>query len=180
MSDIKLINGNFFEESQKLQENYYDLILADVPWIEDLKGSNDYHRIFDILKRLLHKDGTLIIDVSTSSSIVALLHYAVISSSIMFMSKVLVWIDETKDSFGNILLLTKDESLFKTGNIVKIDGKEKLYNELLGSSQKGIQVLDPFMGTGSCGIVCKRFELNYTGIEIDKEKFEETRKAIYG
>jgi len=40
----------------------------------------------------------------------------------------------------------------------------------LGSNE-GDTVLDPFSGSGTTGVVAKRFNRNFIGIEIDKEYY---------
>lgn len=39
-------------------------------------------------------------------------------------------------------------------------------------------VLDPFMGTGTVGVACKKLGRNFIGIELDKETFEIAKKRI--
>lgn len=39
-------------------------------------------------------------------------------------------------------------------------------------------VVDPFMGTGSCGIACKRLNRNFIGIELDEKYFEIAKRRI--
>lgn len=39
-------------------------------------------------------------------------------------------------------------------------------------------VLDPFMGSGTVGMVCKKLDINFIGIEIDKNYFEIAKKRI--
>ena len=43
---------------------------------------------------------------------------------------------------------------------------------------KGDVVLDPFMGAGTTGVVCKKIGRNFIGIEIDKKHFETAEKRI--
>ena len=43
--------------------------------------------------------------------------------------------------------------------------------------KKGI-VLDPFMGTGTTGLIAKKYNLNFTGIEIDQDYFEFVKQRI--
>ena len=45
-------------------------------------------------------------------------------------------------------------------------------------SKEGDLVLDPFMGSGTTGVVAKRLGRNFMGIEISKEYFEIAKKRI--
>lgn len=46
------------------------------------------------------------------------------------------------------------------------------------SSNKGEIILDPFMGTGSCGVACEKLGRNFIGIEIDKKYYEIAKERI--
>lgn len=46
------------------------------------------------------------------------------------------------------------------------------------SSNKGEIILDPFMGTGSCGVACEKLGRNFIGIEIDKKYYDIAEKRI--
>ena len=39
-------------------------------------------------------------------------------------------------------------------------------------------VLDPFMGSGTTGIACKRLNRNFIGVELVKEYFDIAKKRI--
>lgn len=46
------------------------------------------------------------------------------------------------------------------------------------SSDEGETVLDPFMGTGSCGVACKNLARNFIGIEIDEKYFNIAKERL--
>ena len=46
------------------------------------------------------------------------------------------------------------------------------------SSNENDIVLDPFMGSGSTGIACKRLNRNFIGIELDKNYFDISKERI--
>lgn len=48
---------------------------------------------------------------------------------------------------------------------------------LIGSKEESI-ILDPFMGSGTTGVVAKRFNRNFIGIEIDDKYFEIAKERI--
>lgn len=39
-------------------------------------------------------------------------------------------------------------------------------------TQEGEHILDPFMGTGTTGVACRKYQRDFTGIEISKEYYE--------
>ncbi|MGC8979606.1 DNA-methyltransferase [Caldisericum sp.] len=58
---------------------------------------------------------------------------------------------------------------------------EKLLERvILIGSKEGDTILDPFMGSGTTGVVAKRFNRNFIGIEIDEKYFEIAQKRIEG
>jgi len=48
---------------------------------------------------------------------------------------------------------------------------------LIGSKQKDL-ILDPFMGSGTTGVVCKKLDRNFIGIEIDNEYYNIAKQRI--
>lgn len=49
---------------------------------------------------------------------------------------------------------------------------------VLSSSNKGDLVLDPFLGSGTTGVVARKFDRNFIGIDIEKEFCELAKKRI--
>ena len=49
---------------------------------------------------------------------------------------------------------------------------------ILIGSKDGDTILDPFMGSGTTGVVAKRFNRNFIGIEIDENYFKIAKKRI--
>lgn len=45
-------------------------------------------------------------------------------------------------------------------------------------TQEGELILDPFMGTGTTGISCEKYNRNFIGIEIDEEYFKIAKNRI--
>lgn len=56
---------------------------------------------------------------------------------------------------------------------------EKLLERIiLVGSREGDTILDPFMGSGTTGVVAKRFNRNFIGIEIEEEYFQIAQRRI--
>lgn len=56
---------------------------------------------------------------------------------------------------------------------------ESLISHLVGLlSSEGDTVLDPFMGSGTTGVVCKKLNRNFIGIELDETYFSISQKRI--
>lgn len=45
-------------------------------------------------------------------------------------------------------------------------------------SNEGDLIVDPFMGSGSTGVACKKLERNFIGVELDREYYEIAQKRI--
>ena len=56
---------------------------------------------------------------------------------------------------------------------------EKLVERILKvASKKGDVVLDNFMGSGTTGVVSKRFGLDFVGIELNEDYYKMAKKRI--
>lgn len=58
--------------------------------------------------------------------------------------------------------------------------KELPYRCLKMFSYINDTILDPFMGSGTTGVVCKELNRNFVGIELDEKYFEIAKKRIEG
>lgn len=76
------------------------------------------------------------------------------------------------------------KNVLEVKNIIgkKIHPTEKpvKLNKILieNSSKEGEIVLDPFMGSGSCGVACKELNRQFIGIEIDEKYFKLAKERI--
>lgn len=44
--------------------------------------------------------------------------------------------------------------------------------------QENLLVIDPFMGSGTTGVACKNLNVDFVGIEIDKEYYNIAKKRL--
>ena len=83
-----------------------------------------------------------------------------------------VWIDIKQ-------LTYKSKELVSRTMLNTIQKPIKLIERLvLASSNIGDVVLDPFMGSGTTGVACKKLNRNFIGIEKDSKYFEIAKKRI--
>lgn len=54
----------------------------------------------------------------------------------------------------------------------------KVMENIIGLLPKDITIIDPFMGSGTTGVACKRLGRKFVGIEIDEEYFKISRQRI--
>lgn len=68
------------------------------------------------------------------------------------------------------------------GNKLHPTEKPVAVNEILieNSTEPNQVVLDPFMGSGSCGVACKELGREFIGCEIDEKYFEIAKNRIEG
>lgn len=78
--------------------------------------------------------------------------------------------------FNNILRIKRGKKISKEHGAVF---PEKLAEEIISNfSNEGDLVLDPFIGSGTTGIVCSRLKRDYIGFEISKEYCEIANKRL--
>ena len=49
---------------------------------------------------------------------------------------------------------------------------------IVGTTKKGNLILDPFMGSGTTAVVCKRLSRDYIGIEKDERYLQAARRRV--
>lgn len=64
-------------------------------------------------------------------------------------------------------------------NLIKAGFPQELVKKILKNFVKdGSIVFDPYMGSGTTGIVCKELGYDFIGVELDKEMFEKAKDRI--
>lgn len=69
----------------------------------------------------------------------------------------------------------KDKKLYGHPTIKPLDFTEKI---IRNSSKEGQTILDPFMGSGTTGVACKKLNRNFIGIEISEKYYEIAKRRI--
>jgi len=81
-----------------------------------------------------------------------------------------------RGTLSNIWHIKKGKKLSKDhGAIFPEELAEKVISNF---SAEGATVLDPFMGTGTTGVVCKRLKRDFIGIELGRDCFAFAKKRI--
>jgi site-specific DNA-methyltransferase (adenine-specific)/modification methylase len=64
-------------------------------------------------------------------------------------------------------------------NLIKAGFPQELVKRILKNFVKdGSIILDPYMGSGTTGIVCKELGYDFIGVELDKEMFDKAKERI--
>lgn len=84
---------------------------------------------------------------------------------------------ETKKTWYATPLNQKDKKLYGHPTIKPLD---IVKNFIVNSSNENDIVLDPFMGSGTTGVVCKQLNRNFIGIELDEKYFRIAEDRING
>ena len=64
-------------------------------------------------------------------------------------------------------------------NLIKAGFPQELVKKILKNFVKdGSIILDPFMSSGTTGIVCKELGYDFIGVELDKEMFDKAKERI--
>ena len=69
----------------------------------------------------------------------------------------------------------KDKKKYKHPTIKPLDITEKV---IKNSSKENDIILDPFMGSGTTGVACKKLNRNFIGIELDEKYFNIAKERI--
>ena len=69
----------------------------------------------------------------------------------------------------------KDKKLYGHPTIKPLDFTEKI---IRNSSKEEQTILDPFMGSGTTGVACKKLNRNFIGIEINEKYYEIAKRRI--
>ena len=55
---------------------------------------------------------------------------------------------------------------------------EQIVENILSSVSEGLTVLDPFLGSGTTGVVCKKMGFDFIGIELSEDYFNPAKERI--
>lgn len=80
---------------------------------------------------------------------------------------------------GNFSTTSKERIKALDGKNIRWQKPYKLFERILGvCTDPGDTLLDPFMGSGSSGVYCIKNNINYIGIERDKECFLQAKNRL--
>lgn len=54
----------------------------------------------------------------------------------------------------------------------------EIMERIIGILPNDITIIDPFMGSGTTGVACKKLNRNFIGIELDKNYFDIAKDRI--
>lgn len=81
----------------------------------------------------------------------------------------------TKKTYYVSPLNTKDKKKYNHPTIKPV---EYIENFIVNSSSENDIVLDPFMGSGTTGVACKKLNRKFIGMEIDEDYFNTAKQRI--
>lgn len=185
---IRLILGDCLEVFPLLDTGSIDLVLTDPPYPKEfescwkiLASSRRCVRVGGSLVTLLgHYQLPLVIDEMRAAGwrywwIGGVKHGECVNRLIgkrvaVNFKPVLWYVNEKTDHSGWPLDLVTNYDMSKIGHEWR-QGEPLFRNWMLHVSPENGVVLDPFMGSGTTGVVCIQTARQFVGIEIDQEKF---------
>ena len=72
----------------------------------------------------------------------------------------------------------KNVSKIKVGNKRPCVMPLEIMERIIGILPNDITIIDPFMGSGTTGVACKKLNRNFIGIELDKNYFDIAKDRI--
>lgn len=95
-------------------------------------------------------------------------------------SKYKEWSPNQKGALPSTLVDISSEAKRVSNKHVAVFPEALVEYFIKGTTDIGDLVLDPFMGSGTTGVVCKKLNRNWLGFEISKEYIEEANLRIDG
>ena len=201
ISSGKVVSVNKGEWDKK--ENYDDVQKFTKDWIREcyriLKKkcsiwiSGTHHNIFDI-KRVLDEVGFKIINIIIWKKLDP--PPLIYKNKFRFSYEFIIWADKGNGhifNYDEMFMINKNE-LEDVWVLPAVSMNEKKYGYhptqkpeclleriIKGSSVEGQIILDPFMGSGTTGVVCRRLNRQFIGIEKENTFFNISKSRIeYG
>jgi len=198
ISSRKVVSVNKGEWDKK--SNYKDHIQFTKNWIKEcykiLKPkcsiwiSGTHHNIFDV-KKVLDEVGFKVVNIIIWNKIDP--PPLIYKSRFRFSYEFLIWADKGKGRVFNYqdMFNINNEEMQDVWVMPAVNMDEKRYGyhptqkpeclleRIVLSSSKGKQIiLDPFMGSGTTGVVAKRLKRSFIGIEKNEQYFHIAKNRI--
>ena len=198
ISSGKVVSVNKGEWDKK--ENYGDIQKFTETWIREcyriLKNkcsiwiSGTYHNIFDI-KKALDNIGFKIINIIIWKKVDP--PPLIYKNKFRFSYEFIIWADKGNSHIFNYkeMFNIKGDELEDVWLLPSVPMNEKKYGYhptqkpeclleriIMASTLEEQLVLDPFMGSGTTGIVCERLNRRFIGIEKENKYYEIARNRI--
>lgn len=194
MIDLRV--GDWLEHSKEFADNSFDLVFTSPPFKEeDVEGDywELYGRWFAEMMRV-------------ASKVVCVIHSATKLNQLIRdypPKRTIVWFkgySQVAWRWNPILVYQKSDEFKVNAHIwadafgypsVKPSEKSHKYEDPLALYEAIIKMfrtnhisgclscLDPFMGSGTTGVACKKLGMSFTGFEIDRDSFNAADTRIY-
>ena len=181
---MRLINGDCLEEMKKLEDNSVDAIITDPPYDFSQELIQEIHKEFQRIAKCA-------IVFSPPEN-----QWANPADQYLFWIKPISTKNTSKNysRFVEMIFVygrnewNSDRHWSQYPNAFRdlVDGKLHPFQKpealierfVLNHTKPGDVILDPFMGSGTTGMACKKVGRDFIGIELDEHYFEIAEKRI--
>lgn len=192
---IKIINGDFREVYPTLGKESIDFIITDPPYPKEYLPL--YEDLAKCAEHVLKPGGSLLMMVGQSylpeimnMTVPYIQYHWTLGYFTLGGQSAQLWTKKVNTFWKPVLWFTKGE--FKgewIGDVIKSDNNDKRFHEW-GQSESGMYdlmkrfvkpgdiVLDPFMGGGTTGIVCKTLKCEFVGVELSIDTFNRAKVRL--
>lgn len=192
--DVDLRLGDFREALGDIPDDSIDAIITDPPYPREYLPL--YEGLAELAARVLVPGGSLVCMVGQSylpdvlGSLTRHLRYHWTASYLAFGPHTVIWDREVLSGWKPILWLTKGAyDGHQVFDVFTSEAAEKKRHEWRQSesgvaalverfTDDGEMVLDPFLGTGTTGAVCRALGRRFIGCESDPETFAIARERL--
>ena len=185
---IKIIQGDFREVYPTLEPDSIDFIITDPPYPKEYLPL--YEDLAKCAELVLKPGGSLLMMIGQSylpeiiqMTVPYLNYHWILGYFTPGGQSAQLWQKKVNTFWKPVLWFTKGD--FKgewIGDVIKSSENDKRFHEW-GQSESGIRdlmkrfvkpgdtVLDPFMGGGTTGVICKELKCEFIGVELSKDTF---------
>ncbi|MEE9117424.1 MAG: DNA methyltransferase [Calditrichia bacterium] len=182
----RIYNMDCFEGMEKLPDKSIDLILTSPPFKDEDVPYNYYEWFSDLLGEL-QRVSEIVLMFNSSTRLIRI-------SKMFSPDRILIWNKKrTMQPFryGPIFIWNGSEEKINKyiytdcfshlpclKQVVPYENPVSLYYQILKMFKNANTVLDPFMGSGTTAIACKKLQREFIGFEIEPTYLEIANKRI--
>lgn len=186
-----LFYGNCFDKMSIMENKSVDMTFTSPPFKDKDVDTDDYYRLYGLwMNEILRVTSKVAIIINSASRINKIIQTWPPKRTMVWGKGIScyswrwnpIFVYQISDEYKVNKFIWSDafgvQSVLGNWKVHKYQDPELLYETIIKMFKGCNSVLDPFMGSGTTGLICKKFGLDFIGCEIDKDAFDIAEKRI--